>query len=569
MEVKMDKMRIYTIMMSLTMLILATLPGKMLAETVTTNSSGLLVVGDNEVLEIGAEVEFQHTGTIIVTGNGQIRITGGSLYLNGHLSINDDAVVSVDGGTFHLDGQDTHIVLTQRASLAIVNGARLHYVQEYVHQHAINAHDESKVFLFQAEMDSDGSAETVELTDKATYTAIATNFKDWTTWYMWNESRLILNGVQNAGDIVFYDNPTIDVKNTVGIMPWMYFPEGAVGDLTLPDTRDCSITSVKIDNSIVSGIGWSLSIENSSCVAMGINPYPGSDVTIRNSYLWMAMIRLTGDKIHYVPGEFKNREYHADHTFTSIPDRNLRLVNSTVQWWKIDAHENAHVIANDIVFSEMMVTDDARMWITNSICEGQTIHLGAVDNAVVYFKGGEVWSYTSAWGNATMILEDSLFDYTKAQYLYQYTNIAHQQSRMYAINTDFVSPPEDPNGALPRAADAALVMFAKLPDLLPAPVSAWIPIKGEAWIDSGPLNKTRFKWYTLSVRPRGGLVWRQFAKGIFPARRERRLGWFVPSLLGLSRGTYEIKLTIEVSGDDPATPWPTNAYPAIKEIFIY
>jgi hypothetical protein len=320
---------------------------------------------------------------------------------------------------------------------------------------------------------------------------------------------------------------------------------------------------------VVAGIGWSLSIENSSCVALGINPYPGSDITIRDSYLSMAMIRLTGDRTYYVPGEFKNRQYHADHTFTSIPDRNLRLINSTVQWWKVDAHEEAWVRADDLVFSEMMVTDNSRMKITNSTCEGQTIHLGALDDAVVYFKDGEIWSYASAWNNATMIFEDSLFDHTRAEYLYQYTNIAHQQSRMYAINTDFVSPPEDPEGALPRAVDAALVMFVKLPDLSPVPLSAWIPISGQAWIDHGPLNSTRFRMYTLSVRPKGGLVWRQFGKGIFPAKQERRLGWLVPSLLGLTRGVYEIRLTVLVTGDDPLTPWPTSAHPAIKDLIIY
>ncbi len=553
----------------LTLLLLGTLPDPLHAETLTTNSSGVLVVGDNEVLTIGGDEELYHTGPIIVTGNGQVQVTGGSLFLNGHLSINDEALVTVNGGSFHLDGKDTHIVLTQQAALAIVNGATLHFIQQYVHQHAINAHDDSNVFLYQAEVDSDGSAETVELTENATYTAISTNFKDWTTWYMWNESRLLLNGVQNAGDIVFYDNPTIDVKNTTGIMPWMYFPDGAVGELILPDTRDCAPTSVKIDSSVVAGIGWSLSIENSYCVALGINPYPGSDITIRDSYLWMAMIRLTGDRFYYVPGEFKNRQYHADHIFGSIPDRNLRLINSTVQWWKVDAAEDAQVIANDIVFAEMMVTDNARMWIANSTCEGQTIHLGATDNAVVYFKGGEIWSYASAWNDATMILEDSLVDYTRAEYLYQYTNIAHQQSRLYAVNTDFVSPPEDPDGALPRAEDAALVMFVKLPDLSPAPVRAWIPISGQAWIDHGPMNATRFKMYTLSLRPKGGLVWRQFARGMFPAKQERRLGWLVPSLLGLTRGTYEIRLAVEVSGDDPATPWPTSAHPAIQEIFLY
>lgn len=98
---------------------------------------------------------------------------------------------------------------------------------------------------------------------------------------------------------------------------------------------------------------------------------------------------------------------------------------------------------------------------------------------------------------------------------------------------------------------------------------SWIPISGQAWIGHGPLNSTRFRMYTLAVRPKGGLVWRQFAKGIFPAKQERRLGWLVPSMLGLARGVYEIRLTVEVTGDDPQTPWPANAYPAIQDIIIY
>lgn len=565
----MKRKLLHALIFSLSIFIVLASASPLPAETTETQSSGVLVVGNNEILEIGADEEFYHTGPLIVIGNGQVQVAGGSLFLNGHLSISDDGQVVVNGGFFHLDGKDTHIVLTQRGSLAIVNGATLHFIQEYVHQHAINAHDESNVFLFEANVDSDGSAETIELTENAAYTAIATEFEDWTTWYMWNDSRLTLNGVEIGGDIVFYDRPTIDVKNSIGVMPWMYFPAGAVGELTLPDTRDCKATSVKIDNSVVEGIDWSLSIENSYCVALGINPYPGSDITIRDTYLSMAMIRLTGDGFYHIPGEFVNNQYHADHTFTSIPDRRLRLINSTVQWWKVDAHENARVIASDMAFSEMMVVDNARMWITNSICEGQTIHLGALDDAVVYFKDGEVWSYASTWNNATMIIEDSLFDHTRAEYLYQYTNIAHQQSRLYAINTDFVSPREDPEGALPQAVDSALVMFVKLSDLSPAPVKAWIPISGQAWIDYGPLNATRFKGYRLAVRPKGGLFWRQFAKGTFPARQERRLGWLIPSLLRLNRGVYEIRLAVDVSGDDPLTQWPTHAYPAIKEIVIY
>ena len=531
-------------------------------------STGLLTVGDGELLTVPLGETLHHAGTLTVSGTGQV-VVHGTLDLDGHLVIAEDGLVNVDGGALNLGGDDTHITLTGNAGLAVVNGAELHFVQQYVHQHTINAHDSSRVFLLQARVRSDGSAETVILRDSASYTAIATTFDDWTTWYMWETSALTLDAVNKAGDIVFYDSPTIEVRNTVGVMPWMYFPEGSVADLTLPETADCQPTSLAIDESVVAGIGWSLSIENSYCVALGISSYPGSDVTVRDTKLSMAMVRLTGNRFYFIPGEFKNGELHDDRVFASLPDRSLRLVNSSVDWWKVDAHENADVIADDIVFSEMMVIDDARMWITDSICEGQTIHLGALDDAVVYFKGGEVWSYVSTWGNATMVLEDALVDHTKAEFLYQYSNIAHQRSRLYAVNSEFVSPEADPGGALPRAVDGALVMFARLSDPPPAPAGGWIPIRGEAWAESGPSNPAAFARYTLSARRKGGLVWRQFRQAARPARQPRILGWWIPSLMGFGPGAYEIALTVETSGDDPAAERPTGAFPAIREIVLY
>ena len=71
------------------------------------------------------------------------------------------------------------------------------------------------------------------------------------------------------------------------------------------------------------------------------------------------------------------------------------------------------------------------------------------------------------------------------------------------------------------------------------------------------------------MRSKGSPTWRQFTRGVFPARQERRLGWLVPSLLRLNRGVYEIGLSAEVAGGDPQTPWPTDAFSAIKEIIIY
>jgi hypothetical protein len=116
-------------------------------------------------------------------------------------------------------------------------------------------------------------------------------------------------------------------------------------------------------------------------------------------------------------------------TTVPVADRTLRLVRTRVQWWKVDVMDGFQLTADSITFSEMMVFGASSAHLTNSTCEGQTIHLGAVDQATVDFERGEVWTYVSAWEDAVMVLRDSLVDFRKGAYQYQTCNIAHQRSR--------------------------------------------------------------------------------------------------------------------------------------------
>ena len=72
----------------------------------------------------------------------------------------------------------------------------------------------------------------------------------------------------------------------------------------------------------------------------------------------------------------RNNSHYSDLT-VPVTDRHLRLLNTSVQWWKVDVIEGFDLTAADIVFSEMMVKEDSVAYLTNSICEGQTIHLGS------------------------------------------------------------------------------------------------------------------------------------------------------------------------------------------------
>ena len=528
-----------------------------------------IYIGPGETLTVGPGEQLHQTGPIILYGNGRLLVNGGQVFLDGSLWIDETALVDVSAGELHLQGNDTHIAVKGGGTLRIRDQSLLHYAQTYYAQHVLYASDQGRVEFQDSRFDCDQSAGAVYLVGEATFQASGSSFDNWNTFYMWNQSHLELDGVVGAGDIVYYDSVSINVRNTLGIMPWIYLPAGAEADLTFPeashcDATDCPRVSLHLDNTVIPGVRWSLDITDSALVLWGVHVSAGSNVTVRDSRLAMALVPLMGDRFYMVPGEFQNRSLYDDKTFTSVPDRMLRLVNTSVDWWKVDAKEEAHAIVDGIVFAEMVAKNNATVLVTNSICEGQTIHVGALDRSYLYYKDGEVWSFVSAWNDATLVLDNTLVDYHKGQYIYQTTNIAHDRARLYAINSTLVSPPQ--------AMDSALAMFARLGPLGRGRAAGWVEIAGSAWIEAGPESSVTFDRYTLAIRAKGGTNWFPFYEGRVPVRptdgNDGTLGWLAAGFLRLKPGLYEIQLRIWVRGD-PLAAHPTHDYEAVKSLQLF
>lgn len=516
-------------------------------------SDEFLIIGDNpvdEVFVIDTKTEFYHSSGIMVTGRGTL-IVKGTLYQNGHVYITENGTFHVDGGAFHIGGYDTNVYVDENGSCIFSDGV-LHYVQEYVSQHNLAGGDNGHFEFVNSEVNCDGSIEFIHLVGNASYTAIDTVFADWTTWYLHDHTTLSLENVNYAGDIVLYDSPTLKLVNTDFVMPWLYFGEGAVIDYTFSGLKGSAI----IDNTVpgISGISWSLTMENCSHVAWGVNPYPGSDVTIRDSQLTMVLFRFAGEGEFDLYGIMKNDSYYKDEVIP-VTDRMFRLINTSVKWWKVDVIDNFQLHADSIVFSEMVLKGSCKAYITHSICEGQTIHLGAQDNSFVYFEQGEIWSYVSVWGNAVMVLQDSLVDWQKGEFIYQTCNIAHGNSRLYCLNCVMRSNPQ--------AVDSALVMVESLNSADEGKIGEKIVIYGSAWIDTGPDSGITFAGYNLAWTNNGS-DWTLITESANPVQ-DGILGEWDTS--GLTEGEYHVCLQMRVNGD--TSSHPPDKYPVYKTITLF
>src|ERR1700741_4730011 len=262
------------------------------------------VIGRGETVTIAAGEEVHRSGPIVVNG-GKLLVTGGKLFLNGTMLIVQGGAVVFDGAEFHHEGEDTHVFVGGinadggDGSLTFRNGSRLRWAQSYVSQHELHGRNNSVIDLERTRVDCDAATGVVKLHDTATYSARLTTAAKagefpgcWSTWYMHQASRLNLDQVNTAGDIVFYDAAQIVVRNTLGIMPWLYFPRGSTADLSFPPSEctpeDCPAVSKTLNGST----GWLVQIEESRQVFWVISSSPGSHVTVRDSKLGMSMVRF-------------------------------------------------------------------------------------------------------------------------------------------------------------------------------------------------------------------------------------------------------------------------------------
>jgi hypothetical protein len=528
-------------------------------------SAADLVIGDTpgEVFTVNAGTSFSHTGDIYIVGTGTLLVNG-TLNLTGTVYVGGSGNFTVDGGQFHLMGDYTNIVGYQNGRIIFRNDALLHYVQTYVGQHNIICGEDARVELSNSRVSADGSSESIVMGGNSSYHAVNMICPDWKTWYLSGQTSLTLEKVNIGGDIVFYDSPTMHFVDTVGIMPWLFFDSGAVVDYQFPDGFPGNPTApvtMTFDNSLagVSGIPWSITMENCTYVAWGINPYPGSDVTVRNSELAMILFRFVGPGQSQLTGIMQNDSYYDDLT-VPVADRHLRLMNTAVTWWKVDVIEGHELTADAVIFSEMMVKENSRALLTNSICEG--IHLGAVHDAFVDFRDGEVWSYVSVWDNATMVLRNSEVDFRKSEYRYQTRNIAHNNARLYCLNTTF-GYEIDPLESEPEAADSALTMVINIDGPTAVKPGEIASIVGSAWIKTGPYSPVVYNSYVLEVSPEGRSQWETIRRSS-NAVKEGILGMWQTA--GLPIGRYRLRLTLYVDGDTGA--YPTDEYPAEKIVLL-
>ena len=482
------------------------------------------ITDNKDVLYIGPQPDtfficsdYVQNGDIVIFGQGILVVDSAKLTLSGHLYAQDE------GQAFFR------------------NDAHLHFNQFYVGQYFVWLVDNAKFEATDAIVDANGVMHYAQLHDRCTYIATNTYFPDWTFRKVFNTSTLILEDVNHVGDIMVDDSCYIHFTRCDTLMPWFQTPDGSVVNIQFPDPDYVDHFEFSDNTPGIDNIHYTFIADSCTQCWWSLETLPGCDVTINNSIIRGSCVRMFGSDTINIDS-IQNYTFHAN-LDVALGDRHLEYNNSYIYWWNWYPYENVVFNIDSCSFGEMIGSGESKTYATNCIHDGATIMLSAGDSAFVSFADGISYSFVGTFKGGTFLFVNSSII---PLWPYQSTNLAHDSSRLLAVNSYFEYEPE--------AMDSALVMFAAIDSLSNNTVGTTVDVIGSAWIDAGPLNPVTFDRYKLYWAAYGDSIWALIKDSTVQIYHDILAEW---NTSGLIEGEYDLRLIILNSAGDSLTGFKT------------
>ncbi len=461
--------------------------------------------------------EYFYAGNIFVVGNGVLRFKNANATILGDIYVwGDNALVTADS-------------------------SYLSFPQQYFYQRSLVIAGHGKVIYRNTTLDHGDLPHNLVLTDSASIEMDNVTNKGFTTCGLNAKCQVSIDGTNQAGEFVITGQSSLRVKNAHTVLLWHQVASGGMLDFSFPDGDTVTSYQFNPDMPGVSGVDYTVDVQNCGDVMWALMPSGGSDITISDSKIRSVGLWFEGSDSLNVSGLVNNSDY-SDFT-TPLPDRNLRFVNTSVQTWSLYTMESSIVYLTGSIVGEIGSMARSKVQASNIYLDG---------------SGGYWWATDTTFmisGFSTGV--NDIRSNRNAIFLFAYSTLnsgiasAHEKSILILLQSQI---PEEP-----VLYDNACIWNVRISGPSSAFVDSLVPVKGSAWIDktaSSPLMD--FAWYRLYYQRADESVWHTLSSRIFNEKREEELiSWDTHDLLP---GGYNLKLELCDNSPD------SNKVEAIKSI---
>lgn len=424
-----------------------------------------LVIGFTPGDELIIDSAWTHTGPIIVMGDGLLQFQNAEATILGNIYLVENARVIADS-----------------SSLCIP--------QQYFYQRIVLLTGHSRMEVHNSTIDFGGLVHNWATTDSAVLLFDHVTKPDFSTIGMYGQSSIIIDSVDVAGEFIVDDSVHLQIAHANSVLAWHQFGDEAEIDISFPDGEYVENYGFSDEEAGVSGIDYSIQINNCGIVWWGLMPSNGSDVTITDSDIRAIGLWFEGSDSSSVSGLVNNSHY--DNFTAPLDDRYFHLNNCDVMTWSLYTFDDVVVEATGCILGEIGVMG-------RSVANAFNLF---IDGSGGYFFGTDTTFSVIGFSALTSSLRSSGNSFLIFAYASQMNGLvqALEHSVLMLIQSSTIEAPTYDAGSVVWMAN---IMF---------PSSGFVdsmePIYGSAWIDKGAASDLMdFGHYTMYYQTSPDTTW--------------------------------------------------------------
>ncbi len=505
---------------------------------VNTNSSHLTPVlaqmdelkrGHNPTHIHNSYPQPQNNDTLIVglVPNDTLRITGnwthtGPIYVfNTGVLIFHNATV-IDTGDVYVFGNGKWIA----------DSSSFFFPQKYFYERSFLVVENGTAHFGNCSLNYSGMSHGLTVAGHGTLDWENVHQNDWTTCGLSGHANLNIHKCNLSGEYILSDTATANFIHADTIILWHQLPSGALINYSFPNPNP--VYNYVFDNATpgVAGLNYHVHVDSCSNVSWALMPVNGSDVTISNSTIRLIGAWFMNGDIATAHGIFNNSNYA--NTVIPLADRNLHLINTTVQTWSMYVFDSSQVTMDSCQFGEVGTQQRANVFAGNVLLDGTGGYFWATDSSFTSATNSICYSTCRSEKKAFFVLGYSWLPFSPPT--------AIHNSNLICVQNNLVSDP------VPYDGSVAWLANIESPDT--SGVNALVAINGSAWINQGPLgNPIDFGSYSLYWQnPVVSNTWYPIVVDSLIEISHGLLGnW---NTTGFTTGTYLLKIVLKSNFND-------------------
>jgi hypothetical protein len=311
-------------------------------------------------------------GNLILTNGSALTVNAEKFQIDGNILVRNSRLI-LNGGfwVFHQDYRYHHHIWVQKRGQVEMNGGRLYMYQPYSAGVSENA-----AFMLR-DVEVIGGLFTLGLQKGGS---------------------LAIEGCKNFGEVIIEEGTDITVSDCETILLWLNCGKGVKAQLSLPDNVEDGIWKAP------SSLKRDVIVKNSRDVMWGLIALNGSNITISESSLRAVGILYTG-RVKSVVSDLKNDVFYTNFSYNS-PYHKLKFLETKIRTWNFYTSSNAELEIRNCIYGESISFGKSQINVFDSICDGSGGYIGARDDSITNFIGGEISCDVLTHDRAQFLIKD-------------------------------------------------------------------------------------------------------------------------------------------------------------------